>query len=169
MAPTSIFPTARGNWSDFWALLVLLALCFLAYAIGSLLTFPSIPTWYANLNKPTWNPPNSVFCPVWTLLYILMAVSACLVWRERRHKPVFWSLTIFGVQLVLNAAWSGLFFAVHSPGAALLDIILLWILILVCMIAFARVNVFAAGLLLPYLPWVSYAFPLNLAIWRLNP
>jgi tryptophan-rich sensory protein len=169
MPPTSTLPAARGKWSDFAALLGFLALCFVVAAIGSLLTFPSIPTWYANLNKPSWNPPNSVFGPVWTTLFAMMAVSAWLVWRERGHKPVSWPLTLFGLQLILNAAWSGLFFALHSPGTALVDIILLWLAILACLIAFARVKPLAAALLLPYLLWVSYAFTLNLAIWRINP
>ncbi len=151
MPPTATLPTARGKWIDFAVLLGFLALCFLVAAIGSLLTLPSLPTWYANLNKPSWNPPNSVFGPVWTTLFAMMAVSAWLVWRERQHKQVSWPLTL------------------HSPAAALVDIILLWLAILVCLIAFGRVKLLAAALLLPYLLWVTYAFTLNLAIWRINP
>jgi translocator protein len=142
-----------------WILLPLLAGAF-----GSLFQ-PG--QWFAELAKPTWNPPSWVFGPVWTTLYILMGVAAWLVWR--RGGPIArGALTLFVVQLVFNAAWSWLFFGLQSPGLAFLDIILLWLLIIVTTIAFWRVRMAAGVLLLPYLAWVTFATALNFAIWRMN-
>jgi translocator protein len=142
-----------------WILLPLLAGAF-----GSLFQ-PG--QWFAELAKPTWNPPSWVFGPVWTTLYILMGVAAWLVWR--RGGPIArGALTLFVVQLVFNAAWSWLFFGLQSPGLAFLDIILLWLLIIVTTVAFWRVRMAAGVLLLPYLAWVTFATALNFAIWRMN-
>lgn len=142
--------------------------CFAVAAIGSALTIPSIPTWYAALNKPSWNPPASVFGPVWSALYLLMAVSAWLVWRGRGFPAVAVPLTLFALQLVLNCAWSWLFFSLHRPWLALGDIVLLWCAILATVISFARVSLLASILLVPYLIWVSFAAVLNLTIAKMN-
>jgi len=124
--------------------------------------------WYATLDKPTWNPPSYVFAPVWTTLYILMGVAAWLVWRKVGFTGAPVPLTIFIIQLALNALWSYLFFGIHQPGLAFLDIVVLWMLILVTIIGFWRVSALAGSLLLPYLLWVGFASVLNLQLWRLN-
>ncbi len=125
--------------------------------------------WYRKLNKPGWNPPNSIFAPVWTLLYFLMATAAWLVWRRYGISAVLVPLSLFVLQLLLNAAWSWLFFGRHQIHNALIDIGALWILILVTLISFWRLDMLAGILLLPYLAWVSFAMILNWAIWQKNP
>ncbi len=134
-----------------------------------MVTVPNIPTWYNFLNKPAFQPPNWVFGPAWTVLYILMAVAAWLVWCSansgRRRLPLTW----FIIQLALNALWSPLFFGAHLILPALFDIGLLWIAIVATIVTFWPVNRTAGLLMLPYLAWVSFASLLNFAIWRLNP
>jgi tryptophan-rich sensory protein len=148
------------------ALIVILLICFAAAGLGSVATTPNIPTWYASLTKPSWNPPNWLFGPVWTALYICMTVAAWLVWRQGGARG---PLTLFAVQLALNAAWSWLFFGFHLPGAAFVEI-----LVLLAAIAATTVVAFwpkskAAGILMvPYLAWVAFASVLNFAIWRMN-
>ena len=131
-------------------------------------TSSAIGSWYAQLSKPSFNPPNWVFGPVWTLLYILMGIALYLIWRlpasETRNK----ALLIFFVQLFLNFCWSFLFFYFHQIGFALTDIILLWITILLTIISFSRFNTTATWLLVPYIAWVSFATILNAAIYHLN-
>lgn len=124
--------------------------------------------WYAALVRPTWSPPNWIFAPVWTLLYLLMGVSAWLVWRRAGFGGARLALGVFGGQLVLNALWSWLFFGRHRPDLALLDIALLWGAILAVVILFGRVDRWAGWLQLPYLAWVTFAAALNGAIWWLN-
>lgn len=125
--------------------------------------------WYGTLAKPSWNPPSWVFGPVWTLLYIMMAVAAWLVWRERGAAAgVTAALTMFVLQLVLNAAWSWLFFGRHTISGALLDIVALWLGIVVTIVLFWRVRPLAGALLLPYVAWVSFAAFLNYTLWQLN-
>ena len=124
--------------------------------------------WYRHLAKPTWNPPNSIFAPVWTVLYLLMAIAAWLVWKRAGVADALLPLTLFLVQLLLNAAWSWLFFGLHRPDAALIDIVVLWVLILATLLAFWSREPLAGVLLLPYLAWVSFATALNWAIWRMN-
>ncbi|MCA9753438.1 MAG: tryptophan-rich sensory protein [Gemmatimonadetes bacterium] len=124
--------------------------------------------WYASLVKPSWNPPNSVFAPVWSILYVLMAVAAWLVWRKVGFSGASGALGLFFAQLLLNALWSYLFFGVHRPGLAFADICVLWSAILATTIAFWRVSAPAGTLLLPYLGWVTFAAALNLQLWRLN-
>lgn len=136
--------------------------------VASALTFPHVREWYPALAKPPWTPPAWVFGPVWTALYLMMAVAAWLVWREAGWSEGKTALTMWFVQLALNGAWSGLFFALRSPLAGLVDIVLLWAAIAATILLFAPVSRVAAGLLLPYLLWVSYAAALNFAIWRLN-
>lgn len=124
--------------------------------------------WYAGLAKPAWNPPNWLFGPVWTVLYILMAVAAWLVWRRQGLAGAALPLLVFVVQLVLNAMWSWLFFGLQRPGVALAEILVLWVAILVTILLFFRVRSVAGILLIPYLLWVSFAAVLNFTIWRLN-
>jgi translocator protein len=147
------------------ALVVLLILCSTVAGLGGLATTPNIANWYANLAKPAWTPPDWVFGPVWSILYLSMAVAAWLVWRQGNATV---PMTLFGIQLAANAAWSWLFFGLHSPGAALIDIVLLWAAIAATTIAFWRRSRLAGILFLPYLAWVSFAVALNCAIWRWN-
>ena len=156
-------PAAPNN--HWLALVVLLILCFAVAGVGGLATAPSIPNWYAGLAKPSWTPPGWIFGPVWSVLYLSMAVAAWLVWR--RGDAVV-PMTLFGIQLVFNAAWSWLFFGLHSPGAAFIDIVLLWMAIAATTVVFWRRSTLAGILFVPYLIWVSFAAVLNFAIWRLN-
>ena len=150
-----------------------LLICFgtvlLASAIGSFATMRAIPTWYKGLAKPSFNPPNWLFGPAWTVLYLLMAVAAWLVWKQGLGAAgVKLALAAFLFQLVLNCLWSILFFGVRSPLAGLVDIVAMWLAILATIVLFFRVSVPAGALLLPYIAWVSFAALLNAAILRLN-
>jgi len=150
------------------AFVVILLICFAAAGLGSVATTPNIPTWYAMLAKPTWNPPNWLFGPVWTVLYICMAVAAWLIWRQGGLQQARWPLTLFAVQLALNASWSWIFFGFHMPGAAFLEILALLVAIAATVVAFWLRSKPAGILMLPYLGWVAFASVLNFAIWRLN-
>jgi tryptophan-rich sensory protein len=147
------------------ALLVLLILCFAVAGLGGLTTTPNIPNWYTGLAKPSWTPPSWVFGPVWSVLYLSMAVAAWLVWRK---GDALVPLILFAVQLALNAAWSWLFFGMHSPGAAFVDIVLLLDAITATTIVFWHRSLAAGLLMIPYLAWVNFAAVLNFAIWRMN-
>lgn len=149
-------------------LLVSLAICFGVQAVSSLLTAAGVRDWYPTLTKPTWTPPDQLFGPVWTVLYLLMGIAAWLVWHRSRGPERRLALGLFAVQLVLNAVWSGLFFALRNPAAAFADIVALWVAIVATLASFARVSATAAGLLVPYLLWITYATALNGAIWLLN-
>lgn len=140
-------------------------LCFAAAAVGGLF-MPG--DWYAALKKPSWNPPGWIFGPVWTALYAMMAVSAWLVWRRGGFAGQRRALTLFLVQLALNAAWTPLFFGMQRPGVAFAEIVLLWWAIAATLLAFRSVSRAAAWLLAPYLAWVSFASVLNFTLWRLN-
>jgi len=124
--------------------------------------------WYRQLKKPTWNPPNWLFGPVWTVLYLLIAVSAWLVWRKYGLAGASAALAFFVLQLVLNAAWSWLFFRRHSIAGAFVDILALWVTILILLMMFWRLETLAGILLVPYLTWVSFAAVLNGTILGLN-
>ncbi len=124
--------------------------------------------WYKQLPKPSWNPPNSIFAPVWTLLYVLMAVAAWLVWKKAGFVPALFPLGLFIAQLFLNAAWTWLFFGRHRPDLALIDILVLWVMLLITLISFWSREPLAGILLIPYLAWVSFATALNWAIWQKN-
>lgn len=150
------------------ALILLLALCFAVAGLGGYWTSSSVGDWYQTLRRPSWTPPDWLFGPVWTLLYAMMAVAAWLIWLRRAETGSTTALTLFAIQLALNLAWSGLFFALKNPAAGFADIILLWLAILATMIAFWRLSTPAGLLLLPYLLWVSYATALNFALWRMN-
>ena len=149
-------------------LIVLLILCFAVAGVGGLVTTPNIPNWYADLAKPSWTPPDWVFGPVWSILYFTMAVAAWLVWRQASLARAAVPMAMFGIQLLLNALWSWLFFGLHSPSTAAVDIVLLWMAIAATTAAFWRQSTVAGILFVPYLAWVSFASVLNLAIWQLN-
>jgi tryptophan-rich sensory protein len=143
--------------------------CQAAGGLGAIFTAQSRSDWYPTLRKPPFNPPGSVFGPVWTLLYMLMGIAFDLVSRREANRgAVRQAQAIFGLQLILNTLWSALFFGRRSPLAALVEIILLWFAIVLTVVLFGRVSKLAALLLLPYLAWVSFAAVLNGAIWRLN-
>ena len=138
-----------------------IGLCLLAGGVGSIFTTSAIPTWYATLDKPFFSPPNFVFAPVWTTLYILMGISLYLVWKKKFP-------TIFGVQLFLNFLWSIIFFGMRNPSLALVDIVALWIAIALTIKSFYKISKLSAYSLTPYLLWVSFATLLNLMIVLLN-
>lgn len=150
------------------ALIGLLLASFTASAIGGLATAANVRSWYPTLTKPEWNPPAWVFGPVWTLLYILMAVAAWRIWRRREVPGARAALLGHGLQLVLNAGWSLLFFGLRNPGAALVEIVMLWFLLAWLFVRFRRIDPIAGWLWLPYLLWVSFATVLNATIWHLN-
>lgn len=136
--------------------------------IGSVFTAASIPTWYATLLKPEWGPPNWLFAPVWTTLYLLMGVAAYLVWQQRAEPGAGTALWLYGVQLVLNTLWSVIFFGLRNTGIAFVEILVLLVAILATAVLFWRVRPLAGGLMIPYLLWVSFAAILNFRIWQLN-
>ena len=121
------------------------------------------------MDKPGWAPPAGVFGPVWTVLYIMMAIAAVLVLRRAGWPGARRPMALFGAQLALNALWTWLFFVWRLGGAALMEIVVLWLVLLLTILAFARVRRLAAVLLLPYLVWVSFAAALTYAVWRRNP
>jgi tryptophan-rich sensory protein len=128
-----------------------------------------VGTWYQTIIKPSWNPPNWIFGPVWTALYILMGVALYLVWKQpdsQAQKTT--AIIFFGVQLMLNFFWSFIFFKQHAIGGALIEIVVLWVFILITIFSFASINKLAAWLLVPYISWVSFAGILNYTIWQLN-
>jgi len=124
--------------------------------------------WYASLVKPAWTPPDAVFAPVWTVLYVLMGVAAWLVWRRMGFAGASVALALFIAQLILNGLWSYLFFGIHRIDLALLEIIILWVAILVVAMLFWHEDRLAGVLMIPYLLWAGFATGLNFALWRLN-
>jgi translocator protein len=154
------------NWVK---LVIALIIPQLVAASGAYFTVTGTGSWYQTLDKPSWNPPSWVFGPVWTTLYVLMGIAMFLVWRSdapdklKRRATILW-----GVQLVFNFLWSFLFFGQEQIFGALLEIVVLWVLILLTIFAFARVNKLAAWLLVPYISWVSFATILTYTIWDLN-
>jgi len=150
------------------ALVVCVAVCLAAAGVGGLATSRSVATWYQTIEKPSWTPPGWVFGPVWTTLYLMMAVAAWLVWRRAGVSGGRLALTLFAAQLVLNAAWSWLFFGLQNPGAAFVELIVLWLAIVATLVAFWRTTAPAGWLMLPYLLWVTFAGVLNFTIWRMN-
>ena len=150
-------------------ILIAVAICLGIGFFSGFATQSSIDTWYATLNKPFFNPPNWIFAPVWTILYVLMGIAAGIVWSKGfYHKLVQTALYHFIFQLLLNGLWSIVFFGFKSPGLALLVIIALIILLLLTIKWFKVVSKTAAYLLLPYLIWVLFASVLNISIWQLN-
>ncbi|MFO1057574.1 MAG: TspO/MBR family protein [Dongiaceae bacterium] len=139
--------------------------CFLAALTGA---FFRPGDWYERLKKPWWRPPNWLFAPVWTVLYVMIAVAGWLVWREAGFASAGLALAAYAVQLVLNAAWSPLFFGLRRPDLAFVDIVLIWLSIVATILLFYPIHAGAALLLVPYLAWVSVASALNFTVWRLN-
>jgi len=145
-----------------------ITLCAVTGAVGAIASIDA-KEFYATLEQPAWAPPSAVFGPVWTLLYISMAVSAWLVWRERGFARARGALGLFVAQLVLNALWSWLFFAWHQGALAFIDVLLLLVLIAATIVSFWRLSRVAAVLLVPYVLWVGFASVLTWAVWRGNP
>lgn len=145
-----------------------LVISFAAGAIGNLATISNIPTWYAELEKPLLNPPNFVFGPVWTVLYLLIAVSLYLVWTHKTTTSKKAAYVAFGAQIVLNALWSLVFFGLHSPELGILVIMLLVGAIVATILIFRRFSKPAAYLLIPYLAWVCFAAYLTIGVAALN-
>ncbi len=153
---------------DISKLIFSIVICLGAGIIGSVFTISSIPTWYAVLNKPFFSPPNFVFGPVWTVLYILMGISLYLVISKKEKVKRKNGINLFFIQLVLNILWSVIFFGMKNPALALIDILALWIAIVLTIKSFSKINKLAGKLLIPYFLWVSFASILNLAIVLLN-
>jgi tryptophan-rich sensory protein len=137
-------------------------------AVAGMFTSQAVPTWYATLNRPSLNPPNWVFGPVWTTLYILLGISFFLIWKENSSKKRNLAILVFSVQMLLNFVWSFLFFYFNLIGVALLEIILLWTSIAAMIYLFYKIKPFAAYLNIPYLLWVSFATILNAGYYFLN-
>ncbi len=136
--------------------------------LSSIFTASEITTWYAALIKPSFNPPNFLFAPVWIILYTLMAISFYLIWDNEPSPKRDKALRLFITQMVFNILWSFIFFKLHEIFIALLDIVLMWLFIVFTMVSFYKINPKASLLLVPYIIWVSYATLLNFAIWNLN-
>lgn len=157
------------NPKEILRLIVSIAIVFIAGGIGTVFTMSQIPTWYVFLIKPSWTPPNWLFGPIWTVLYVLMGVALFLVWREGvNREDVRIALVVFAAQLILNVLWSVIFFGFHSLLGGLLTVIILWIAILANIIVFYRVSKPAGLLLVPYIVWVSIASYLNYSVYLLN-
>jgi tryptophan-rich sensory protein len=154
------------------ALAAFLALTLGAGALGAIFSpgfSASAARWYAALAKPAWLPPQSWFGPVWTVLYVLLAIAAWIVWRERYHRGRAVAIAAFAIQLLLNALWAPVFFGMKSIDAGLFCIVALWLAVGWTLREFARVKATAALILAPYFLWVTFAAALNLAVWKLNP
>jgi len=163
------------NLNNFFKLVIAIAVSELAGVIGSVFTISAIPTWYAGLVKPALNPPGWIFGPAWITLYALMGIAAFLIWSSyakasegQAKRQIKIALGVFGIQLFLNAIWSIIFFGLHNPFWAFIEIIILWLAILWTIFAFYKISRPAAYLLLPYIIWVSFAAYLNYSIWMLN-
>ena len=160
-----IVPSRVNPWLALAGWLLLTTLAGILGALASV----NARSFYSALDRPAWAPPAGVFGPVWTLLYIGMGVAAWLVWRERGWSRARGALGLFVLQLACNALWSWLFFGWHRGGLAFADIVVMLVLIVATMVAFARIRRLAAWLLAPYLAWVSFAALLNYSVWQLNP
>jgi tryptophan-rich sensory protein len=159
----------KGTRVEIAKLVICILLCQLAGMIGSFFTRPAVPTWYASLEKPFFTPPDWVFAPIWIILYILMGIAAFLVWRKGwQQKPNRSALILFGIQLILNALWSFIFFGLQSPLAGFIEISILLVAILLTIQSFLQISRIAGLLLIPYFLWVALASGLNLSIWVLN-
>jgi len=152
--------------NQWWVLAGFVALCLAVAGIAGWATSQSVTTWYLTLDRPSWIPPNWLFGPVWTLLYIMMAVAAWRVWRETGNQSG--AMRMFYLQLALNFAWSFAFFGAQSPVFGMIVIAALWLAIAATIAKFRMIDKPAAWLLVPYICWVSYASALNFAIWLMN-
>ena len=150
-------------------LFISLLIPLLVGGIAAFFTTSGVNGWYAVANKPSFNPPNWLFAPVWTALYIMMGIALFLVWKTEGDKTIKQTaLILFAVQLTLNFLWSFIFFYAKQPGWAFVDIIAMWLTILLTIIWFGKISSTAAWLLVPYIFWVSFASLLNFYIWRYN-
>lgn len=150
------------------SLVVCIFICFSASLVGALFTNTSVGGWYKTIKKPSFNPPDWIFGPVWTLLFLAMSISLWLVWQKRKEEDIKLGLIIFGVQLILNVTWSALFFGMKSPFYAFIEIVFLLFAIALTIGIFARISRLASLLLVPYFLWVGFATFLNYSIWTLN-
>lgn len=157
-----------GTGKDVLAFVLLVGLCLGVGGLGGAVTAESVTTWYTTLNKPTFNPPNWIFGPVWTALYILMGIAAWRVWRAADRDTARGPLAVFALQLAVNLGWSVAFFGLRNPGLAVIVILALDLLVLATALMFRRIDRLAAWLLVPYLAWISFATVLNITIWRIN-
>lgn len=157
-----------GAGKDVLALVLFVGLCLGIGALGAAVTNTSLSSWYPTLTKPSFNPPNWVFGPVWTTLYVLMAIAAWRVWRTTDRDTARGPLALFVLQLAVNLGWSVAFFGLREIGLAVAVIIALDLLVLATALAFRRIDRLAALLLLPYLAWIAFATVLTIALWRLN-
>ncbi len=164
---TSLFPNKQPLYSV-QGLLVWLALAYVTATVGAIASVDA-REFYAQLTQPAWAPPGWVFAPVWASLYTMMGIAAWLVWKPRGFVGAATALTLFCIQLAINALWSWLFFAWHLGVVAFVDVLLLWALIVTTVVTFWRVSHLAAILLLPYLAWVTFASVLTFSVWQLNP
>lgn len=149
-------------------LAVSVIVCFSAAFIGSIATASNINEWYGGINKPSWNPPNWIFGPVWTTLFLMMAISVWLVWIRVGFAKAKFAISAFAIQLILNVLWSVVFFGLQQIGWACVEIAVLWVCIAATVFLFQQHSKLAAILLAPYLAWVSFAAFLNFTIWQLN-
>lgn len=150
-------------------LIIAIILCQLAGVIGGLFTSHTIPTWYQTIKKPVFNPPNWIFGPVWTLLYLAMGISLYLIWKsDGPGNAKTMAMTVFFIQLGLNILWSFLFFFLKNPLAGFIEIIVLWIFILITILLFYPLSKLGSLLMIPYILWVSFAAVLNYFLWHLN-
>jgi tryptophan-rich sensory protein len=155
--------------SNIFKLVISIAIPVAVGAISGFFTISGVESWYQTIAKPSWNPPNWIFGPVWTTLYILMGIALYLIWKSESSDILKkTAIALFSVQLILNFFWSLIFFNQHQVGWALAEIIMMWVVILLTIFAFANVNKTAAWLLVPYIAWVSFATILNYTIWQLN-
>ena len=154
--------------TDIIGLFLFILLCLLVSAFGGAITSNSVDTWYQEIKKPSFNPPDWVFAPIWIALYILMGIAAWRVWRKSRRKLITPSLVVFYAQLVLNLIWSYLFFGMQRIDLALFEIVILLIVIIANTVLFWRLDRQAGICFLPYVAWVTYAMILNASIWILN-
>jgi benzodiazapine receptor len=163
-------PLEKIKMNKITRILTVVVTCLAIGYFSGIVTRSSIETWYPTLVKPSFNPPNWVFAPVWSMLYIMMGLAAGLVWdrMESEREVVRKALILFAFQLALNALWSYLFFGLMNPMLAGLEVIILWLVIYETYMQFSKINTIAGYLMLPYLLWVSFATVLNASIWWLN-
>ncbi|MCL4367296.1 tryptophan-rich sensory protein [Patescibacteria group bacterium] len=149
-------------------LIIAVGVCEVIGVLGSFFTAPAIPDWYQTLIKPIFTPPAVIFGPVWVSLFALMGYGLYLIWQKIEQRNIYKAVMVFILQLLVNLAWSIIFFGLRSPGVALVDILVLLTLIIITIYEFAKINQKAAWLLVPYFLWVSFATLLNYSIWQLN-
>lgn len=161
-------PGGLARQRDIAGLLVFLVICFGVSVAGGAATASSVGTWYQALQKPPFNPPDWLFAPVWTVLFVMMAVAGWRVWRKHGLRGARAAMALFGIQLALNLAWSFVFFGYRLIGAALIEIVVLLVAIVLTTILLWRRDRFAGVLFIPYAGWVAFATALNFALWQLN-